>query len=299
MAEEPSHTSVGAGEYEQWNQIWSDLDDRDRQLYTRGKPRTCRQLGQRCYFEDLWSMLGQNRSAKCLEMGAGRGTTSMYLTAQGCDVTMLDLAPKAFEAAASNFRRENLRVPHFVAANATDTGLPSGSYDCIYSIGLLEHFDDPKPLLVESLRLLRPGGLAFHVVVPTVPERRMVLSYALFAPWKLPPRRFKDAANRLLGRRTKGRFEEMTRTEFDAADYRRWLSELSAEDVACLPYNAYHLPHRNRALERLLVVPAYRAHRACKRRLGRAPWTRTGAALAACVLVAFRKPALRDPTSAA
>ena len=291
MAEDLSHTSVGAGEYEEWNRIWSGLTDRDRKMYTRGNPRTCRQLSQRCYFEDLWSMLGESRAAKCLEMGAGRGTTSMYLTAQGCDVTMLDLAPEAFAAAARNFRSEHLPVPKFVTANATNTGIPKDSFDCIYSIGLLEHFDDPRPLLVETLRLLRPGGLAFHVVVPTIPERRMLLSYAMFAPWKLPPRRLKDAVKKLLGRDSGRRSHDMTRTEFDVEDYRRWLLELSVVDVTCVPYNAYHLPHGNRTLERLMVVPAYRVHRAWKRRLGRAPWMRTGAALAACVLVAFRKPA--------
>jgi len=291
MAEQASHTSVGTGEHEEWNRIWTGLPEDELVLFRRSAPRTYRQLCHRCYFEDLWAMMGRNRAAKCLEVGAGRGTTSMYLTAEGCDVTMLDLAPQAFELAEQGFRRERLRLPHFVAADAADTGLPNDSFDCIYSIGLLEHFDDPQPLLVETLRLLRPGGLAFHVVVPTIPERRMALSYALLAPWKLPPRGLKDAVNRLLGRSTKGQSHEMTRTEFDVADYQRWLAALPAADVTCIPYNAYHAPSDNRTVERWLGVPLYRVHRTVKRSLGRAPWARTCHGLAICVLVAFRKPA--------
>jgi 2-polyprenyl-3-methyl-5-hydroxy-6-metoxy-1,4-benzoquinol methylase len=290
MAEELSSASQGVGEYEAWNQIWENVPAEELSFFTPGTPRRYRQLNQKIYFEDMWSMLGKNRSAKCLEMGAGRGTTSMYLAAEGCDVTMLDLAPQAFKLAEQNFRREKLRVPQFVAADATKTGLPSNSFDCIYSIGLLEHFDNPQPLLAETFRLLRPGGLAFHVVVPTIPERRMVVSYALFAPWKLPPRQLKDVTNRLLGRKTKGGDTPMTRTEFGVAEYRHWVDELHAADITCVPYYSYHAPHSIRAVEQYLAVPLYRAHRAVKRQFVSAPWARTWNCLAACVLVAFRKP---------
>ncbi len=288
---EAQNVSVGAGDYEEWNEIWSNLTGDEVVWYLRGAPHTYRHMYQQVYFEDMWCLLGKKPGAKTLEMGAGRGTTTMYLTAVGCDATMLDLAPQAFAVAERNFRREGLKVPQFVAADATNTGLPSDSYDLITSIGLLEHFDDPRPLLAETLRLLKPGGLAFHVVVPTVPESRMWLSYALLAPWKLPPRRLKNAMNRLMGRRTSGPPEDMTRTEFDVADYRRWMAELPATDVMCVPYNAYHAPSHNRTIERYLGVPLYRAHRAVKKLFSRPPWARTADGLALCVLVAFRKPA--------
>jgi len=278
----------GAGEYRAWNGIWGRLSGADRQLFTRGTPATCRQLSLRCYFEDLWAMLGE-RPAKCIELGSGRGTLSMYLAARGCDVTMLDLASEAFAVAAENFAKEGLPAPNLVAADAAATGLPDGAFDCVCSIGLLEHFDDPRPVLAETVRVLRPGGLAFHVVVPKIPERRMLVTNALFTPWKLPPRRLKDAANRLLGRNTRGG-PEMKRTTLDTDDYRRMLAELRVGDATCIPYNPYHAAHENGPLERLLVTPVYRAHRALRHRVGAAPWTRTLEALAAAVLVAFRKP---------
>ncbi len=289
MAEEMTRESVGVGEHQEWNRIWEGLTDDELVQFKRGAPQTYRQLSQRCYFDDLWALLGQKRDAKCLEVGAGRGTTSMYLTAAGCDVTMLDLAPQSFAQAERSFRLEKLPVPKFVTADATHTGLPSNEYDCIYSIGLLEHFDDPRPLLVETLRLLRPGGLAFHVVVPTIPESRMRLSYALLAPWKLPPRGLKDSVNRLLGRKTKGPVDKMTRTEHGVDDYVKWLEDMPAKDVHCIPYNAYHPANANLAIERWWGVPLYRAHHAVKRLVSRPPWSRTCNCLAMCVLVAFRK----------
>lgn len=289
MAEQMTRDSVGVGEHEQWNRIWTDLSDDELVQYRRGAPRTYRQLAQRVYFEDLWALLGQKRDARCLEIGAGRGTTSMYLTAEGCDVTMLDLAPQSFAQAERCFKSQNLPVPKFVVADAQHTGLPENSYDCIYSIGLLEHFDDPRPLLTETLRLLRPGGMAFHVVVPTIPESRMRLSYAFLAPWKLPPRGLKDSVNRMLGRNTKGSREKMTRTEHGVADYVKWLATLPATDVICIPYNPYHPANNNRTVERWWGVPLYRLHRCLKRFISRPPWARTADSVAMCVLVSFHK----------
>jgi SAM-dependent methyltransferase len=40
------------------------------------------------------------------------------------------------------------------------TSFPRGSFDLVYSWGLIEHFDDPRPLVRAHLELARSGGLA-------------------------------------------------------------------------------------------------------------------------------------------
>src|SRR5262249_5480560 len=47
----------------------------------------------------------------------------------------------------------------FVEASATDTGLPSESFDLIYSRFLLIHLADPERALREMRRLLKPDGI--------------------------------------------------------------------------------------------------------------------------------------------
>ena len=47
----------------------------------------------------------------------------------------------------------------FVEASATDTGLPYGSFDLVYSRFLLIHLTDPEGGLREMHRLLKPGGI--------------------------------------------------------------------------------------------------------------------------------------------
>jgi SAM-dependent methyltransferase len=201
MAQTLAESRHGQGEAARWDEVWGDLPSQEVQVFTRGAPRNLRQLCQRCYFEDLWELVGrQHYDRKFLEQGAGRGTTSMYLAAQGCDVTMLDLSPQGFDVAATNFAREGLRAPKFVTADARETGLPSDSYDCVYNIGLLEHFDNPKPVLDEAVRLLRPGGWLFMVIVPRMPQRNSWLAKLMLCPWRLAPGGGKRLVKRLLGR---------------------------------------------------------------------------------------------------
>jgi SAM-dependent methyltransferase len=47
----------------------------------------------------------------------------------------------------------------FVQASATDTGLPSGSFDLVYCRFLLIHLPEPERALREMRALLKPGGI--------------------------------------------------------------------------------------------------------------------------------------------
>ena len=144
----PLSTYAGQGDPGKWDNIWKSIDVEKKQLYSEGPPRNITQLAHRGYFEDLCYYMGNRAySARYLEVGAGRGTTAMYLSKQECDVTMLDLSPEGFRMAEANFKRHGIKLPAMIIADAQNTGLPDCSFDCVYSIGLLEHFIDPLPLL--------------------------------------------------------------------------------------------------------------------------------------------------------
>lgn len=55
-------------------------------------------------------------------------------------------------------------VKYLSPCNAENTGLPSSSFDLIYSHAVLEHVHGPKLVLSEMLRLLRPGGITSHQI---------------------------------------------------------------------------------------------------------------------------------------
>jgi ubiquinone/menaquinone biosynthesis C-methylase UbiE len=270
------------GQPEAWNATWNDPDA----LFLRGTPRTLRQFWHRAYFEDLWTHLEAaglahpGRIVDACEQGSGRGTTSLYLATRGARTTLVDLAPNALAQAAAGFAREGLSAPTTVTADVRATGLPDASFDVVTHIGLLEHFDDPLPVLREALRLLRPGGLCFFVVVPDVPERNKRTVRALFTPWRLAPARLREAARPW--RRIARHAPVFHRTATTTADWERWMAEAGARDIEVVPYNPFHPAGRPGRFERSIVVPLYRLW-----------WRRRGLVTAAGSELCFRITARR------
>lgn len=278
-----------------WDFAWSKLDQDMKQLYTTGRLGSIHQLWARCYFEDLWTFMGpQAEQARYLELGAGRGTTSMYLAGKGCSVTMLDLSEEGFRVARTNFAESGLRIPEMVVGDAEDTGLPGESFDCVFSMGLLEHFEDPTQLLAETYRLLAPGGRQFALVVPDRPDASW-LTNICFAPWRAPrtlaPNWLKQRLKRMLGHGVAGKQEPtLIRTGLGGADYRRILEKLGAEDIRSVPYNCFHQVYRSETLDSAVVLPLYRILLGIYRKLGKRPLLKTFASIASSEVVTYRKP---------
>ena len=89
---------------------------------------------------------------RVLEVGCGSGTLLAKLRSQGWDVEGQDVDPQAVEEARSRF---GLTVH---AGELTQLSLSAGQYDVVLLRHVLEHVHDPRALLGECRRLLRPGG---------------------------------------------------------------------------------------------------------------------------------------------
>ncbi len=275
-----------------WDNAWSSLPPDQVMLFTRSTPRNLPQFVNRCYAEDLWPLIERSAGAgRYVEMGSGRGTTSMYLADRGCGVTLIDYSQTVLQVARANFARAGLPPPWALVADVRQTGLPADDYDCVYSMGLLEHFDNPRPVLEEMLRVLKPGGYLYAMVVPQRPAQVRFLTYALFAPWRaaplLVPAGLRRAIKRFLGLGKPGE-PVVARSEFGCEDYVRMLALDGVTEVACCPYNPYHSVYNSNRLERWILVPLYRLHHAIRRR-GRPPYARTSLRLASCLLLTCRK----------
>lgn len=280
----------GGGEAATWDSIWSRTTGDEGEIYRRGSVQTLRQFWLRCYSEDLWAALEPVRRERgeplrCVELGAGRGTLSKYLRRHDCEVTLVDLSEHARTLATASFERDGFGAVDYVIADVRDSGLPSGSFDCVLSVGVLEHFEDPLPMLRESMRLLRPGGLMFHVIVPSVPPSRAYLVKLLLAPWRLAGTLAKQ---HLVPGRSGAK--PIYRTNYPRADYQRWVEALGGHEVSCVPYNPYHRAYASALLERWIALPSYGLHHALKRRLAPGPALRTRPELALCDLLLARRP---------
>jgi SAM-dependent methyltransferase len=185
-----------------------------------------------------------------------------------------------------------LTQPRLVQADARATGLPAASYDCVFHIGLLEHLECPRPLLVEAVRLLKPGGLQFAVIMPERNTRIRWLALGLLRPWALA----REWAPEIVRRRVRAErpsgapLETILRTGYTRRDYLTMLAGLDVKNVRCLPYNPYHPVYKSDARERAITIPLYRLfHGAKKKLLGSEPSLATRAAFASCDLLTFRK----------
>ncbi|CAN5911617.1 hypothetical protein BH23PLA1_BH23PLA1_40900 [soil metagenome] len=54
--------------------------------------------------------------------------------------------------------------------DAARIGLADRRFDLVYSCSVFEHLETPQPVLAESRRLLRPGGVAYHIIHPYTSE---------------------------------------------------------------------------------------------------------------------------------
>lgn len=94
-------------------------------------------------------------SARVLEIGGGSGYQARTIAEWGCTVEAVDLAS-----------REHPPVEYFPVRDYDGRELPypDESFDRVFTSNVLEHVVDLDDFLAETRRVMRPGGLAIHVV---------------------------------------------------------------------------------------------------------------------------------------
>jgi SAM-dependent methyltransferase len=90
-----------------------------------------------------------------LEVGAGHGTFTELLAADGADVVATELSPQSVERLQARFGgRSNIQVRHADVAEAVN----GKRYDSIVLINVLEHIEDDTMALKQLAGALKPGG---------------------------------------------------------------------------------------------------------------------------------------------
>lgn len=112
------------------------------------------------------------RGKEVLDWGCNNGYGMAELEPHVTSVIGLDVSESLIEIA----RRKHPRL-RFDLFDGERTGFADGSFDAILMFQVLEHIRDPLSVLIETKRLLRPGG----VLVITTPNEVLRLNGA--APW--------------------------------------------------------------------------------------------------------------------
>jgi SAM-dependent methyltransferase len=131
--------------------------------------------GERSGERDVWWALDRTKfewlrrqmppEGISLEVGCGSARLSTFVGSAGCRAVGLDYCAEAAALAQASFARAGVRGD-VVVGEAFGLPLRDDSVDMVLSTGLLEHFEDPVPVVREMVRVLRSGGLFYADVVP-------------------------------------------------------------------------------------------------------------------------------------
>lgn len=244
------------GSYLGWNNLWqAEVSNRIiNPNFTKAEAKTIYQFWQKAYSSDLLKLIQDKNYSKFCELGSGRATTSLYLADNGySDITLVDLAEQGFVIAKSSFEYYKFESPKFLLANVESTGMDSEVFDCIYNIGLLEHFIDPRPTLKEAHRLLKNDGMIFMPIVPSLPFRKSILCRALFNPLSI----LKQGIKLITGYNSNIDCD-ILRTDYSKVYYINICKELGYRNVQCISYNPYWKVNGDGFVERKITLPIYK-----------------------------------------
>ncbi len=157
------------GDSPSFDKNWKNREESLYTHWTRDEIENQIQLA----FRNHWTLFSElmeeeknyNGGKRVLEIGCGRGSLSCYFSDAGFDCNLVDLSAKVLDVAEGIFKKNHLKAK-FTVGDANNLDMPNNSFDVIYSIGLLEHFEDIEKPLKEQIRVLDDGGIWFGYIVP-------------------------------------------------------------------------------------------------------------------------------------
>ena len=106
----------------------------------------------------LRGFVGSQSSLQILEVGCGTGHWLEVLQALGIHLTGLDFSARML--AQAQMRLSGIPL---VQGTAEQLPWPAGSFDRMFCINAIHHFDNKPTFLAEARRVLRPGGMLLSV----------------------------------------------------------------------------------------------------------------------------------------
>jgi SAM-dependent methyltransferase len=103
------------------------------------------------------------RGRSVLEVGCGAAIDLARFARGGAEATGVDLSPAAIELARANFSQQGLHG-RFEVADGEHLPFPDNAFDLVYAHGVVQYTADPRRLVDECHRVLKPGGEAVFQV---------------------------------------------------------------------------------------------------------------------------------------
>jgi len=117
-------------------------------------------------FNGLFKSFLERGDKKVLEIGCARGTWLVYFAKEfGYEPYGVDYSKIGCKMAEENLKRVGIDGT-ILCEDIFKTSLKKEYFDVVYSIGLIEHFDDPNKIINKHIELLKVGG----TLIITIPN---------------------------------------------------------------------------------------------------------------------------------
>jgi len=98
------------------------------------------------------------RGKRVLEIGCGIGTDTTNFCRAGADVVAVDLSSESLALTRQRLKAYSLHA-ELHEANAEELDfLPDNHFDLVYSFGVIHHTPNPRKVVQQAIRVLKPGG---------------------------------------------------------------------------------------------------------------------------------------------
>ena len=130
--------------------------------------------------DEIADAAGVKRGMSVADVGAGTGfMTMLFALRVGAEgrVIAVDISQTFIDAIGKRAAQEGLANVSTTLGSQTDTRLPEGSVDVVFTSDTYHHFENVTPVLASIRRALKPGGrfivIDFHRIPGTSPESRL------------------------------------------------------------------------------------------------------------------------------
>lgn len=100
---------------------------------------------------------GDVKNKKILEIGAGSGCDILCLSKMGARGYALDFSSESIKTIQYWSKKTDTAI-HIKQADILHLPYTKPQFDMVYSVGLMEHFEDPIPLLKQQVSIIKKGG---------------------------------------------------------------------------------------------------------------------------------------------
>jgi SAM-dependent methyltransferase len=179
--------------------------------------------------------------ARVAEVGCGTGQMSLFLAHADRTLVASDLSRPSLLLGAAAARRFGIDQVQFVETDLHRSALRSGTFDVVYSSGVLHHTPDPQAAFAATVRLARHGGVVIvgvYNAVARVPlrVRRVIARATRFRVVPFDPvlrERHSDPARREAWLRDQ--YQHPEEHSHTVAEVRRWFEKSHVEYVRTFP----------------------------------------------------------------